>query len=158
MAKTDVLELKILWTIDEIDEETEDEPFQYFGVDFIINGVSLFEMIREIEILYFEEEGHPDLAGDYALESADIMHRMIMAVINEKDYADEGFSLYCCAECHFADCWGVYCKLKEDGDYMVMKDFEHNHRNLIYPFEFRFTKENFYSEIKKLTSAELYAE
>ena len=86
MAKTDILELKILWTVD---EETEDEPIPYLGVDFIINGVSLFDMIREIEIPYFEEEGQPYLAGNYALESAEIMHMIITAVLTEKYYADE---------------------------------------------------------------------
>lgn len=142
IAKIDTFEVRLVWAKCPSWADTS----QYLGVDYYINGVSLFDMIREIEKPYFDEEGNPELTGDYGLNSVKVMRKQFARAFKD----DEVIDLYCCAECGFSECWSVYCRFEEDGDFIVMKNFEHNFRDLTYPLEFRFAKENFNEEISKL--------
>ena len=144
VTKTDTLEVRFVC----VKSPSWADFHQYLGVDYYINGVSLLDMIREIEKPFFEDEGHPELAGDYGLNSVKIMRRQLERALKD----DEVIELYCCSECGISGCWSVCCRFVKDGDFIVMKDFEHNHRDLTYPFEFRFAKESFFAEIEKLSA------
>lgn len=145
ITRTDTLELRLVWS----KSPSWSDSSQYLGVDYYINGVSLLDMIREIEKPFFEEEGHPELSGDYGLNSPKGMHWQLARALKDDEYIE----LYCCAECGDSGCWSVCCRLEEEGDFIVMKDFEQNFRDLTFPFEFRFSMQSFLAEIEKLAAA-----
>ena len=158
MPKTDLFEIRIITA----STESWDDPARtgtYPGVEYYINGIPLLDMIREIELPYCEQEGLPELVCAYSLNSKETMCRQFARALEPPKYegADE-VALYSCAACGICDCWSVCCCFREDGGYILMKDFFHNHRNWEYPFEFRFTKENWYSETAKLNAENECAE
>ncbi|MBE6870142.1 MAG: hypothetical protein E7494_15540 [Ruminococcus albus] len=148
--KTDTFELRLIpKTVDVWDDQAT--PLSFIGVDYYINGVSMLDMIRKIEQPYCDAEGIPELACDYELNPQIVMQREFAKIFDPELYKDsEGFELYCCPDCGLSFCWSVCCKFEENGMYILMKDFFHNHREWEYPFEFQFTKDNFFSEISKL--------
>ena len=146
MPETDKFEIRLIPTT-----LTRDQTVSYPGVEYYINGVPLLDMIRKIEKPYCEKEGSPELVGGYMLNPKEVMRRQFARALEPPRYEDaDVVELYCCAECGISDCWSVCCRLQEDGEYIMMKEFFHNHRDWEYPFEFRFTKENWHNEIAKL--------
>ena len=160
MEKQDTLELRlfrenITIEYDPDDEEDEadekDSEEQYLSVAYYINGISLLDMIREIETPFFEKEGCPDLIASYMHHTYRNVKRMFTDALTPGSMKDdEDVELFCCRDCGDSGCWSVCCKLRKEGNYIIMKNFYHNWRDLSYPFMFRFTKENFYAELKKL--------
>ncbi len=155
--KTDVLELRLIYESipeeylsDDDDEPDEEETAEHVPhAAYYINGVSLLDMIREIETPFFEKEGCPELIADYMhLNYRWVRNILADALRPSAAEDDESIALFCCAACGDIDCWTVRCQLRAEGDYILMKDFHNG--ELTYPFAFRFTKENVYAELKKL--------
>ena len=152
--KTDVLELRLIWNkYEQWDDDTADETKYKMvqDVSYYINGIALLDMIRKAEAPYCEAEENPELTADYALNSKQMMLRQFEYALDPNSpFYEESIDLFCCAGCLISDCWSVCCTIREEGDFILMTDFYHNHRDWNYPFEFRFAKENFYAELKKL--------
>lgn len=158
MQKTDTFELRLIPRTVEAWEE-DDPPVSFIGVDYYINGVPLLDIIREAELPYCEQEDCLELACNYELNPKEVMRRQFARALEPPRYeCADVIELYCCADCGICDCWSVCCKFQEDGDHILMKDFYHNHRDWVYPFEFRFRRGNYFSEIKKLGAENVCAE
>lgn len=157
--KIDTLELRLFWKnipgeYDPDDKEDapdeENAAEQYPSVAYYINGISLLDMVREIETPFFEKEGCPDLIASYMHHTYRNVKRMFTDAFTPSSMEDDAdVELFCCKDCGDSGCWSVCCKLREEGNYIIMTDFYHNWRDLTYPFAFRFTKENFYEELRK---------
>lgn len=146
----DILELR-LCDYDELnDSYMEDEDSNWLKnnkfVDIIINGKPLLDTIKKIETKYCQQEGTPEIAGDYGHNTAIYMKKQLneALIYNETE-------LYCCAGCGFCGCWSVCCTFCETDSFIEMKDFRQNHRkNWVYNLNYQFTKENFLHELNKL--------
>lgn len=152
----DILELR-LCNYDELnDTYIEDEDADWLEnnkfVDIIINGVPLLDTIKQIETEYCQQEGCPEIAGDYGHNTAEFMKKSLKeALIPDAYNYNHGIYLYCCRDCGFCGCWSVYCTFSEKDGLIEMKDFRQNHlKNWTYNLNYRFTKENFYNELDKL--------
>ena len=154
--KTDVLELRLIYESipeeylsddDEPDEEETTEQVPHAA--YYINGVSLLDMIREIETPFYERRGDPELIANYMHEPYWNVKRMFTDALKPDAVEDdEGIELLCCGACGMPGCWSVRCQIRAEGDYIMMTDFYTG--DLTYPFSFRFTKENVCAELKKL--------
>ncbi|MBR5371334.1 MAG: hypothetical protein IK130_03880 [Oscillospiraceae bacterium] len=147
--QTDILELRLFRKEPPPDEPDLKPPL---CVEYYINGVCLLDMIREIETPFAEQETPPMKPGDYGHNSREYMAEQFRTALTPGDYYyDYGVELYCCYGCGESGCWSVCCKFREDGGFVLMTEFRHNHRNnWQYPISFRFTRENFDAEMQKL--------
>lgn len=152
--KNDVLEIRLVWNkYEQWDEGSDENPVykMVLATSYYINGISLLDMIREVEAPYCEAEECPELTASYALNSKEVMRRQFNRALDSNSFFyEEGIGLFCCEACFMICCWSVFCKIREEGDFILMTDFYHNHRDWTYPFVFRFTKEIFFAELKKL--------
>lgn len=147
--KIDTLELHLFRNPPPDDEPERKMPRL---VEYYINGVCLLDMIRACEAPFAERETPPMKPGDYGHNTKGTMAFNFKTALTPGDFSyDYGIELYCCSGCGDSGCWSVVCKFREDGDFILMTDFHHNHReNWKYPFSFRFTRENYDAELQKL--------
>jgi len=147
--QTDVLELRLYRNTPPPDEPDLTPPLI---VEYYINGVCLLDLIRELEAPFAEKEDPPMKPADYGHNPSCYMAEQFSTALTPDDYYyDYGVELYCCSGCGESGCWSVVCKFREDGDHILMTEFHHNHRqNWQYPVSFRFTRENFDAEMRKL--------
>lgn len=132
----------------------EDDPGRSMPlcVEYYINGTCLLDIIRELEAPFAAQESPPMKPGDYGHNTRGTMAEQFRTARTPGDYYYEyGVELYCCSGCGDPGCWSVCCCFRDEGDFVLMTGFHHNHReNWKYPIQFRFLRENFMAEMLRL--------
>ena len=119
--------------------------------EIYINGVEITDIIRPIEQPYAEQEGHPELAGDYGHNPSGELHKMLENALIEGTYeAEEGVELLCCRGCGECGCWSIEVYMKEDDKFVYWYKIKHNHREWKYDLTFKFEKEAYHQALKVL--------
>lgn len=120
-------------------------------VEIYIDGVEIAEIFRKIEVPYCEQEGHPNLAGDYGHITAKELYRDLIEATTEDSFSYElGVYPVCCGGCGEPGCWSVTFHVRESDEFVWWYGFEHEHRNWEYNLEFKFLKSDYLKEMNKL--------
>ena len=151
----DTLEFKIIPAKDMVedwmDDWTEDDLNNGYLVKVFINGMELIDIIRVIELPYQTAAWYPESAGDYGHNTAKHMEWQFREALQPGSYSyDCGIELFCCPDCGVGGCWSVMCRFRKEDGVIIMTDFHHNHRPWEYNLCYRFSEENYNSEIEKL--------
>ena len=154
----DTLEFRIIPAKDMIedwmDDWTEDDLNNRFLVSIFVNGTDLIDTIRDIELPYQTAAGYPENAGDYGHNTVEHMEWQFREALQPGTYSyDSGIELFCCPDCGEGGCWSVMCRFRKENGVISMTDFHHNHRSWEYDICYRFSEENYYTEIKKIKAA-----
>ena len=120
-------------------------------VEVYIDGQKLLDIIKAIEIPYAQEEGCPEIAGDYGHISPRHLYSDLSAATDTNGYFDNlGVYLFCCAGCGEPGCWSVTFRVKEDAEYVYWHGFEHEHRDWEYNLFYKFEKKAYAQALRKL--------
>lgn len=120
-------------------------------VEIYIDGVEIVEIFRKIEVPYCEQEGHPNLAGDYGHIPAKELYRDLSEATIEGSYSyDLGVYPVCCGGCGEPGCWSVTFRVRESDEFIWWYKFEHERREWKYDLEFKFLKSDYLKEMNKL--------
>lgn len=120
-------------------------------VEIYIDDVEITEIFRKIEVPYCEQEGHPNLAGDYGHIPAKELYRDLCEATIEGSYSyDLGVYPVCCGACGEPGCWSVTFRVRESDDFVWWYKFEHERREWKYDLEFKFLKSDYLKEMNKL--------
>lgn len=120
-------------------------------VEIYIDGVEITEIFRKIEVPYCEQEGHPNLAGDYGHMPVKELYEDLSEATIEGSYSNKlGVYPVCCGGCGEPGCWSVTFRVRESDEFVWWYGFEHEHRNWEYNLEFKFLKSDYLKEMNKL--------
>lgn len=120
-------------------------------VEIYVDGVEIAEIYRKIEVPYCEQEGHPNLAGDYGHMPVKELYEDLSEATIEGSYSNKlGVYPVCCGGCGEPGCWSVTFHVRESDEFVWWYGFEHEHRNWEYNLEFKFLKSDYLKEMNKL--------
>lgn len=124
----DIIEFKIRPT--EFGMYSSKEAEKDWGTDICINGVDLISLLKEHELPFAIEEGHPDLAGQYAGLFPTVAEDQgyFLGKPTEGDDWDGKTQLYVCAGCGDSGCWPMLVRIEVRDDSIRWSDFEQPHR------------------------------
>ncbi len=99
-------------------------------VAIAVNGRDLLEWVRDVELPFAVQEGHPNIAGGYVgLSPAAIpniwshLHGEAAPLYSQGDEV----TLYDC-ECGCPGCWPLQVRIKVGEDTVIWSDFQQPHR------------------------------
>lgn len=130
-----------------IDAKTANEPWSedfeksVSVIEIYINGKEIVSVLKEIEQPYCDEEGNPQLAGDYGHNTPEELYKDLSDAVTEDTYSNKcGAYLLCCRGCGFSGCWSVEISVRQTDEYVYWENFRQNHRenwqyNLLYKFD-----------------------
>ena len=104
------------------------KPGYRYNAHIYIDGRSLIEMVREVELPYALAEGSTDIAGSYAWLDIDTLNSNILNLPRNYNVEEEKATLLGCP-CGEDLCWPFSVRIKNEGDKIVWTDFEQSHRN-----------------------------
>lgn len=109
-----------------------DDPFRDWNtVDVLVNGRNLIDMLREVELPFASEEGHPDIAGAYiGLQPKDVF-LPARAFLDDPDdwYGEGGKAEILSCDCGEPGCWPFLMRITLGSDRVIWSDFEEPHRS-----------------------------
>ncbi len=102
-------------------------------VDIFVNGRNLLELVREVELPFATEEGHPETAGDYDGLPPEYVFLPSRHFLDKPNgifwsYAPGWAAIYIC-KCSEPGCWPLEVKIEFGEDKVVWKDFVQPHRS-----------------------------
>lgn len=92
--------------------------------DITVNGVSLIELVAEVERPFATEEGHPDMAGQYQGLPADLAFLPSTYLLESEG---EKTALLICS-CGEIGCWLLEARITVQKDVVIWSDLEQPHR------------------------------
>ena len=120
--------------------------------DITIDGRRLIDMLLEKEAPYWEEEGKE--YGGYSPVKAEWLYDDLMRATADGNY-ESRFAVYCCCcECGQPGCWDVSFFVTETEDSVIWYGFQHAHRAWAYGLRFRFRKQQYDRQMRRLKNAE----
>jgi hypothetical protein len=99
-----------------------------FLVDYIINGRSLMDMVREAELPFATAEGHPGISGSYIGLSPGEAFSPYSFLLNKWILWDDKAAIFKCAGCGDDGCWGFYVRITIGNQMVTWDGYENNHR------------------------------
>jgi hypothetical protein len=103
------------------------------GIQYLINGRDLLEMVRDIEAPFAAREGHPDIAGGYGalpLREFEDAPRYFLGDAGEGAWPGPPWTnLYVCGSCGVAECWPLYVQIQSTNDSVRWHSFRQPHRD-----------------------------
>ena len=144
MEKTNTLKFELFDPVEAGETWAITWGSDYKVVEIYVDGERLLDSIREIEVPYAKEEGHPKLAGSYGhLSPKELYFDLGTALIENSDACDDRVYPFCCEDCGEILCWSISFLVKEDEKYVYWYDFKHEHRSWKYNLTYRFEKEDY---------------
>lgn len=117
----------------EVRPSTEYPPAEV--VEIFINGTSLRELVRSVELPFAAEEGHRDLAGNYEGPFADAVLPPPRTLLGE-DASHKVAVLEC--TCGIAGCWPLLATITRSGTTLTWSHFEQPYRSAARPPVWRY--------------------
>lgn len=151
---TDKLEFKLIDPIEKCEEWADPSDEKIRAVEIYINGREIVDILKELEMPFADEEGHPTLAGAYGHRIPKELYNVLSESLIENSYEWEyGAEVLCCNDCGFPGCWSATVKIRQDEKFVYWENFEQNHRkNWKYDLSFKFDKNEYEKEFEKLKS------
>ena len=148
---TDKLEFKLIDPVKN-GEEWADDRKDCRAVEIYLNGREIIDILKEIEMPFAKEEGHPDIAGGYAHNTPKFLYRSLSETLVEGTYSNNyGAELLCCSSCGSSGCWSAIVHVRQDKDFVYWENFEQNHReNWKYNLSYKFDRTEYEKESEKL--------
>ena len=104
--------------------ELENEHYQYLGPQLQliirINGQSLIDLVRPVELPFRTIEGHPELAGNYGW-----LHPFVCEIFVEPDEPETHLLGCTCGE---ADCWPILGRITKTPNTVQWHSFYNPYR------------------------------
>lgn len=146
----DKLEFRIFDAKDREDWADIYEKDECHAVDIYINGEEICSILKKIER---SQDDTGNLAGDYGHREPRWLYSDLKEALVEGTYNYKyGVELLCCSSCGEEGCWSVMAKVKDDGEFIYWKDFHHNHRDWVYNLSYKFDKQEYEAQMKKMNS------
>src|SRR5262245_65980716 len=100
------------------------------GVEIRINGVSLPDLVRAVEMPYAQAEGSPRIAGAYSglPASTHLPPDRHFWGESQSGRADGKVVLLACGDCGEIGCWPLLARIIVESDRVVWTCFEQPHR------------------------------
>lgn len=150
-SQTNYLNFKLIDPILNDEEWAKDMKNPPKVVEIYIDGVEITEIFRKIEVPYCEQEGDPNLAGDYGHMPVKELYEDLSEATIEGSYSNKlGVYPVCCGGCGEPGCWSVTFRVRESDEFVWWYGFEHEHREWKYDLEFKFLKSDYLKEMNKL--------
>jgi hypothetical protein len=125
---------------------------EYQPVDIFLDGKRLIDQLRQVEALYAEQEGSPDLAGQYHSLSVRTTFFPSRHFLGEPCpiLQHEGKTAILICTCGCEGCWDFVCKIIVSEQTVTWSDFEQIHRNWDYSTlgEFVFDRTQYENELR----------
>lgn len=100
------------------------------GLRIIIDGRDLCEFVREAELPFATQEGHPEIAGNYAgLPPEDVPSKHLLGQPAESYNHDDGRTQVLMCDCGEPGCWPLLCRIAVDETRVRWFDFIQPHRS-----------------------------
>ncbi len=120
----DILQLKIYGFAEDLGGSSDG-----FLVDYIINGRSFLEMVRETELPYAIKNQKPDLAGQYIGLSPEEVFLPGNVLLNGGVIEWDGKNpILTCPGCGSSLCWGIFARLDIQENTVTWGEYENIHR------------------------------
>ena len=120
--------------------------------DITIDGQRLIDMILREEAPSREREGGG--LSEYTLVKAEHLYNDLMEAAQEGTYSNK-FGVYaCCCPCGQQGCFDVSFFVTETDDSVIWHTFHHEHRAWPYHLRFRFRKQQYARQMRRLKNAE----
>jgi len=121
-------------------------------VNIAIDGISLIEIIRDIELPMAQEEGHPDLAGDYVIISPENPKEYFLGIEENHWGDDDDKSALLECVCRNIPCKALLCKIEVGDTIVTWKKFERIPRRWNYSTfgGFSFRKDQYRNALSKI--------
>jgi hypothetical protein len=104
-------------------------PGQEAVVDPIVDGRSLLERVREVELPLAVAEGRPSLAGDYApIPLLDVLRDLAAWTGTGPSWFTREKAMLLQCTCGEAGCWPLLARVEVGSDVVRWSDFEQPHR------------------------------
>jgi hypothetical protein len=111
-----------------------DRSGEYQPVDILIDGMRLIDLLKQVEAPYAEQEGSPDLAGQYGSLSVRTTFFPSRHLLGEPrpllQHGEKTAVLICTCGCE--GCWDFACKITVTEQTVTWSEFELVHRNWDY--------------------------
>ena len=152
---TDKLEFKLIDPVQNGEKWADDEIFvrkDLRAVEIYLNGHEIIDILKEIEMPFALDEGHPDIAGGYGHNEPKILYRDLSESLVEGTYNQKyGVELLCCGSCGFSGCWSAVAYVRRDDDFVYWENFKQNHReNWKYDLSYKFDRNEYEKQMEKL--------
>ncbi|QIN82350.1 hypothetical protein GBA63_06555 [Rubrobacter tropicus] len=98
-------------------------------VDIFVNGRSLLDLVREVELPFATRDGRPDRAGSYVglpAEAIFMPSRRLLGVPDDR--YDDWEGRISVLGCGVVGCWPLHARITVQDDAVVWDDFEQPHR------------------------------
>ena len=119
--------------------------------DINVDGQRLIDLILWKEAPYREREGKGP--GSYVPVKASRLYEGLKAAATEGSYENE-FGVYCCCcSCGEQGCWDVSFFVAETEDSVIWYAFRHEHTAWEYGLYFRFRKQQYARQLRRLKNA-----
>ena len=155
MLKKDKIEFRLINPVEKGEEWAEDYMFgskEPRAVEIYINNREIIDILKEIELPFAEEEGHPSLAGGYGHNVPKFLYESLNDAFVEGTYNQQcGVEILCCGDCGFPGCWSAVAYVRQDDDFVYWENFRQNHRkNWKYNLSYKFDRAEYEKEMEKL--------
>ena len=142
----------VLRTPQELGEDDADELWREdYVVQIMINDIELVDILRPLEIPFCEQEGAPELAGDYAhCTPRDLYWELTNELFSDDPLEKNDAELLACAACGFSGCWSPTVQIHADAQNVYWDHFSHNHRDWDYGLSFVFDRAQYRQALKML--------
>ena len=114
--------------------EIDGRPWAYRPAEVVIDGVRLIDRLKRVEVPFAEQEGSPELAGQYRSLSAGTTFLPSRHFLGEPRpvLGRGGKTAVLVCTCGCEGCWDLVCRIDVTGRAVVWSGFEQFHRNWDY--------------------------
>ncbi len=118
---------------------TKGKSGDYEAVEILVNGRSLIDILREVELPFATREGHPEIAGSYEGVPAEIAFYPSRHLLDEPKpflQGGEGRTIILeCAECGEPGCWPFELRIRLDDQTVTWWDYLQPYRKGAWTYE-----------------------